>query len=108
MFFDANLGAPRQHDVSAQYEIATGTTPTDPPAASKSVTGGVIMLGGGPLANPCLRQHLTAPDSHTAEITAGGTMLHKLIPIRGLLQELMIPQLKPTPKAASGFTIVAA
>ena len=24
-------------------------------------------------------------------------MLHKLIPIRGLLQELMIPQLKPTP-----------
>ena len=33
-------------------------------------------------------------------------MLHKLIPIRGLLQELMIPQIQPTPAYTdSQFTI---
>ena len=97
MFFDANLGAPRKSDVAVQGPISTGTVPTDPPAASKSVTGGVIMLGGGPVYIACLRQQLVAPDSHTAEITAGGTMLHRLLPLRGMLQEFMIPQQVPTP-----------
>ena len=96
-FFDANLGAPRQSDVLLQGPVSDGTRPTDPPAFSRSMTGGVIMLGGGPLSNMCLRQHLVSPDSHTSEITAGGTVLHRLITYRGVLQELGIPQLHPSP-----------
>ena len=97
-FFDANLGAPRKHEVSGQGAIAAGTKPTiDPPAMSKSITGAIIMLGGGPVLTLCLRQQLQAPESHTAEVTAGGTLLHRLIPLRGTLQECLIPQLRPTP-----------
>ena len=97
VFFDANLGAPRADEMSAQQSIAAGTVATDPPALSRSITSGIAMLGGGPIITTCLRQHLKSPDSHTAEITAGGTMLHKTIPLRGLLAELLVPQLQPTP-----------
>ena len=44
------------------------------------------------------RQHLVAPDSHTSEITAAGTALNRLIPTRGLLAELHIHQIRPTPQ----------
>ena len=91
--FDSNLGAPRSADASAQGAITQGTVPTDPPAVSKSVTGGILMVGGGPVSTISQRQHLVAPDSTTAETTAGGTILHRVYPIRGLLQELHIPQL---------------
>ena len=55
------------------------------------------MLGGGPVLVVCQRQLLTAPDSHSSEVSAAGTILHRLIPMRGLLQELLIPQLRPSP-----------
>ena len=97
VFFDANLGAPRRVDMEAQGSIAQGTVPTDPPAAAKSITGGVAMLGGGPVGIYCLRQQLKPSDSHVAEISAGGTVLHRVIPTQGLLQECLIPQLRPTP-----------
>ena len=96
-FFDSNLGAPRSADQAVQGPISQGSKPTDPPAASRSVTGGVLMLGGGPVVTVSQRQHITTPDSTTAEITAGGTILHRVVPLRGLLQELHIPQLHPTP-----------
>jgi len=44
-----------------------------------------------------LRQHLSAPDSHTIELVAAGTALHRVIPMRGLLQEVRITQEAPTP-----------
>ena len=109
VLFDANLGAPRRCDTQSQGAISSGTTPTDPPAASKSVTGGLIMLGGGPIGVYCQRQHLISPDSHTAEITAGGTILHRVIPLVGILQECLIPQLHPVPTYTdSQSTIFAA
>ena len=55
------------------------------------------MLGGGPAGIYCLRQQLKPSDSHVAEISAGGTVLHRIIPIQGLLQEVLIPQVRPTP-----------
>ena len=95
--FDANLGAPRENNMLHGKPICEGSVPSDPPAVSKSVTGGVGMLGGGPVGVKSTRQHLTSPESTTAEITAGGTMLHALIPWRGTLHEMHIPQLLPTP-----------
>ena len=56
----------------------------------KSVTGGAFMLAGGICASVCQRQHLTAPDSHAAEVVAAGTVLSIFIPMAGLLQELSI------------------
>ena len=55
------------------------------------------MLDGGPVLINCQRQHLTAPYSHTAKVTAVGTILYRLIQMRGPLQERLIPQLRPTP-----------
>ena len=54
----------------------------------KSLTAVTIMLAGGAAVVLCLRQHLRAPDSHTTEVTAAGTALHHLYPIRGLLHEM--------------------
>ena len=57
------------------------------------------MIAGGLLGcyMYCLRQHLKPDSSHTAEITAGGTMIHRVIPVRGLCQEMHVPQLRPVP-----------
>ena len=96
-FFDANLGAPRSQDTIHDTAISSGTEPSDPPAMARSVTGGWIMLAGGPLLALSQRQHLVAPCSHSAEVTAGGTILHRVIPLRGTLQECSIPQMHPTP-----------
>ena len=63
----------------------------------KSYTAVTIMLAGGPLVVLCLRQHLRAPDSHTTEVTAAGTGLHHLYPIRGLLHEMGIHMAYATP-----------
>jgi hypothetical protein len=35
----------------------------------------------------CLRQHLTAPDSTAAEVSAAGTAVNHTVPIDGLLRE---------------------
>ena len=63
---------------------------SDASNAAKSISGGVGMLGGGPIQHPSSRQHLTAPESHTAEVVSGGTNVNHVIPVNGVLQELSI------------------
>ena len=58
---------------------------------------GACMLGGCVLDPSCLRQHLAAPDAHTTEVHAASTVQHRVTPVRGALQELMIPQPFSTP-----------
>ena len=55
------------------------------------------MLAGASIETLMQRQHLVAPESHTIELVAAGTALHRIIPVRGLLQELFIIQELPTP-----------
>ena len=92
MFCDASVGSPPDDNVA----IADGSGPMAA-TLGKSYTGVIAMLAGGPVDFLCLRQHLRAPDSHTAEVTAGGTAVNHGYPIRGLLHELGILMLEPTP-----------
>ena len=55
------------------------------------------MLAGGPLQVICSRQHLATPTAHDAEVVAGGTNLHHVYPVNGLLQELGVRLGMPTP-----------
>ena len=43
------------------------------------------------------RQHLATPDMHANEVLAAGTIMHKIVPLRGLLTEMRIPQEQGTP-----------
>ena len=43
------------------------------------------------------RQHLATPDMHANEVLAAGTIMHKIVPIRGLLTEAHIAQEAATP-----------
>jgi hypothetical protein len=62
-----------------------------------SVSGTLIMLGGGAIEMLSQRQHLVSPDSHTSEVAAAGTCVNHVTTMRGILQELYCPQLFPTP-----------
>jgi hypothetical protein len=74
-----------------------------------SITGGVQMLAGGAIEALSSRQHIVSPDAHTSEVVAAGTCLHRLMAIRGLLQELRIHQLAPSPLYIdSAFTVFVA
>ena len=84
------------HPFMTGYEVSDAPSATRH-AMSRSIIGGVLMLGGGPVIVVCQRQLLTAPDSHSSEVSAAGTILHRLMPMHGLLQELLIPQLRPSP-----------
>ena len=77
--------------------------------SSLTMTGGVGMLAGGPIAAISSRPHLANPDSTTGEIVAAGTNVHHLYPINGMLQELHIRLGKPTPfYLDSGSTVFVA
>ena len=54
------------------------------------------MLAGGAVEALCQRQHLRAPDSHTAGVMAAGTAVNHGFIIRGLLQELGVTMSEPT------------
>ena len=54
------------------------------------------MFGGAAVDVTCVRQHLTSPDSHTAEIVAASSAQHDIVPKRGLQQEIHIPSTEPT------------
>jgi hypothetical protein len=70
---------------------------TDSNLDMPSITGGVQMLAGGVIEALSSRQHIVAPDAHTAEVVAAGTCLHRMMAIRGLLQELRIYHTVPSP-----------
>ena len=95
VFVDSNLGAPRDEETGAP-SIADGLARTHPTILAKSITGGVLMIGGAP-EPVCQRQHLVAPDAHTGEVSAAGVLLNLAIPIRGFMHECRIHQAKPTP-----------
>ena len=65
------------------------------------------MLGGAPVDSIAIRQHLTAPDAHAAELNAAGTVSQKVaVPLRGLLQELRVLQLQATPVFCDSLSTV--
>ena len=64
---------------------------------TRGITGGVGMLAGGALLTISSRQHLATSCMHSNELLAAGTIVHKIVPLRGLLSELRIPQEHPTP-----------
>ena len=68
-----------------------------PDDGGRGITGGVGMLNGGAIITISSRQHLTAPDMHAKEVFAAGTVMHKIVPIRGLLTEWRVHQDRPTP-----------
>ena len=55
------------------------------------------MLAGGAIITTSSRQHLATPDMRANEVLAAGTIMHKIVPIRGLLTEAHIAQEAATP-----------
>ena len=55
------------------------------------------MLAGGRIDTLCQRTHLTSPDAHTTEMVSAGSMLARVLPVRGQLLELSIYQHLHTP-----------
>ena len=74
--------------------FAADASPDD---AARGITGGVGMLCGGAIITVSARQHLATPDMHANEVLAAGTIMHKIVPLRGLLTEMRIPQEQGTP-----------
>ena len=68
-----------------------------PDDGGRGITGGVGMLNGGAIITISSRQHLAAPDMHAKEVYAAGTVMHKIVPLRGLLTEWRIHQDRATP-----------
>ena len=68
-----------------------------PDDSARGITGGIGMFNGGVIITVSSRQHLASPDMHAYEVLAAGTIMHKIVPIRGLLTEWRIPQEHPTP-----------
>ena len=83
-------------DGAKEYGLhyAADASPSDVP---KGITGGVGMLNGGAIDVFSGRQHLATPDTHSTEVLAAGTIMHRLVPVRGVLQEARIPQELGTP-----------
>ena len=63
----------------------------------RSTSGALLMLAGGPLSVLMARQHIKSPDSHTTEVVAASSALHRVIPCRGIAQEVRITQEFATP-----------
>ena len=92
-FVDSNVGAPR---TDLETPISEGSMGGNLSSA-KAMTGGAMMLGAAPFEIVCGRQHLVAPDSHTGEVTAAGTVVSRIIAHRGLFQEIGLDMSIPTP-----------
>jgi hypothetical protein len=56
-------------------------------AATGTMTSVVGMLAAAQIDSVCQRQHNKAGESHTAEIVAGGTALHRIIRAREVMRE---------------------
>ena len=63
----------------------------------RAVTGGAIMLGRVAIDVISAREKIKTTGAHSGESGAAITLLHHLIPVRGLLHEIMISQIDPTP-----------
>ena len=96
-FVDASLGYPRPVDGADTMPIADGVSNTRVHLGSKSVTGIIGFLFGSQIFVLMQRQQLTSPDSTASEIHAAGTAVCSAIIVANVLQEVDIPQLRPTP-----------
>ena len=87
-------------DGAKEYGLhfAADASPDD---AARGITGGVGMFNGGAIITVSSRQHLATPDMHANEVLAAGTIMHKIVPIRGLLTEFRIPQKSSVPRSTS-------
>ena len=69
----------------------------DASPVAPSITGLVGMLAGAPFESAATRQHLTNITAHGSEVAALVTTANHVVPARGLLQELRVPQEYGTP-----------
>ena len=67
-----------------------------------------IMLADACFEAIAQRQHLAAPDIHTGEMVASGTVTQRLLTHRGMLHELHIRQLVPNPLYLDSLSTVFA
>ena len=67
------------------------------PREVKSITGAVVMIGRAAVAVVSAREKSKTAGAHAAESSAAITVLHQLMPVRALMQELFLPQPAPTP-----------
>ena len=63
----------------------------------KSVTGVDIMFGGAVIDTTSVRQQDVSPHVHASEVNAACYAVAKLLPIRGLIHECGVLQIKPVP-----------
>ena len=66
------------------------------PPNVKAHTGIVAMFGGVAIDEVSGRQQIKAGESHTTEVVAASTCIHKAMPQRGFIQESYLPQGDPT------------
>jgi hypothetical protein len=69
----------------------------DASPVAPSITGLVGMLAGVAIESAAARQHLTNITAHGSEVAALVTTVNHVVPTRGLLQEIGIPQEQGTP-----------
>ena len=79
---------------------------SDASPKGKGISGGVVMLGGGPIMQISQRVHLVCPDVHSVEMASAGTLHTCVVPINGVLQELMIRRGRPTPFILDSGSVV--
>ena len=96
-FVDASLGYPRVADGIDEAPIAEGITNVRSHDGAKSITGIMGFLFGSPVFVLMQRQQLVSPDSTSSEIHAAGTAVCNAIIIANVLQEMDVPQVRPTP-----------
>ena len=96
-FVDASLGYPRAADGVDEAPISAGITNVRSHDGAKSITGIMGFLFGSPVFLLMQRQQLVSPDSTSSEIHAAGTAVCNAIIVANVLQEMDIPQVRPTP-----------
>ena len=62
----------------------------------RNTSGIMQMLGGSSFDNVSQKQLVKSGESHTSEVMAATTCTHRLIPHRGLIQEIHVPLPEPT------------
>ncbi len=81
---------------------------SDASPKGKGVSGGVVMLAAGPIMQISQRVHLVCPDVHSVEMASAGTLHTCVVPINGVLQELLIRRGRATPVLLDSGSVVFA
>ena len=81
---------------------------SDASPKGKGVSGGVVMLAGGPIMQISQCVHLVCPDVHSVEMASAGTLHTCVVPINGVLQEIMVRCGRATPFILDSGSVVFA